>query len=133
MPHYVRMASDIATCMYYSGVDPFTKKEVHIARNLNDRKLQRAMLQFFKPKNYFEVLKALKETGRTDLIGGGCDALIPTHPPKEARRERANRAARGEHVHAIPHRADAPSDASRKPPGYRPRRSTARRRDRRAQ
>ena len=49
---------DIATCMYYTGIDPFTKEEVYIARNLRNRKLQRALLQFFKPENYFEVRKA---------------------------------------------------------------------------
>src|SRR5207344_520604 len=49
---------DIATCVYYTGTDPFTKQEVHIARNLRDRKMQRALLQFFKPENYFEVRKA---------------------------------------------------------------------------
>jgi hypothetical protein len=129
------MASDIATCKYYTGIDLFTKKEVHIARNLNDRKLQRALLQFFKPEKYFEVRKALEETERTNLIGGGCNALIPALPPKEslrARRERTNRAARGEHVYAIPNRAGAPREVSRKPSGYRPKRSTARRRDRHA-
>jgi uncharacterized radical SAM protein YgiQ len=126
---------DIATCMYYTGIDPFTKKEVHIARNLNDRKLQRALLQFFKPENYFEVRKALEEAGRTDLIGGGCDALIPAHPPQEAfhaRRDRANRAARGEHVHTIPNPSRAPHEAAGNLPGYRPQRKTARRRDRHA-
>ncbi|HEY1860229.1 MAG TPA: YgiQ family radical SAM protein [Gemmataceae bacterium] len=126
---------DIATCMYYTGVDPFTKKEVHIARNLNDRKLQRALLQFFKPENYFEVRKALEETGRTDLIGGGCDALIPARPPKEAlraRRERANRAARGDHVHTIANPSREPRDTPGILPGYRPLRASARRRDRRA-
>src|SRR5262249_51261137 len=65
---------DIATCMYYTGIDPFTKQEVHIARKLHDRKLQRALLQYFKPENYFEVRQALIEAGRNDLIGGGCDA-----------------------------------------------------------
>jgi hypothetical protein len=91
--HVIQVASDIATCMYYTGVYPFTKKEVHSARNPNDRKLQQALLQFFKPQNYFEVQKALEETGRTGLIGGGCDALIPARAPQEAfhaRRERAN-------------------------------------------
>ena len=75
---------DIATCMYYTGIDPFTKQEVFIARNLRDRKMQRALLQFFKPDNYFEVRQALIEAGRSDLIGGGCDCLIPAKPPKEA-------------------------------------------------
>jgi hypothetical protein len=111
--------------MYYTGLDPFTKQEVYVARHLRDRKLQRALMQFFKPENYFEVRQALEQTGRTDLIGSGCDALIPAQPPKEALRariRRADRAMRGEYVHTIP------------PPGrvkgYRPGRKTARRRDR---
>src|SRR5439155_9088413 len=84
---------DIATCMYYTGIDPFSKQEVYIARHLRDRKLQRALMQFFKPENHFEVRQALLEAGRGDLIGGGCDALIPAQPPRDAlrrRRERAN-------------------------------------------
>jgi len=62
-------------------------------------------MQFFKPENYFEVRKALIAAGRTELIGDGCDALIPSKPPPDAlkaRRERANREARGEYVHTIP-------------------------------
>jgi uncharacterized radical SAM protein YgiQ len=116
---------DIATCMFYTGIDPFTKEEVYIARHLRDRKLQRALLQFFKPENYFEVRKALEQAGRTDLIGAGCDCLIPAHPPKEAlgaRRDRANQSMRGEYVHTIPR--------SGKVKGYRPGRKTARRRSR---
>ena len=33
------MATDIATCMYYTGIDPFTKQEVHVARHPRDRTL----------------------------------------------------------------------------------------------
>src|SRR6266852_4912142 len=98
------MAGDVATCMFYTGIDPFTKEEVYVARNLRDRKLQRALMHFFKPENYFEVRKALEQAGRTDLIGGGCDALIPAQPPKEAleaRRQLANEAARGDHFHSL--------------------------------
>jgi hypothetical protein len=58
------MASDIATCMYYTGLDPHTGEEVYTARNLSDRKLQRALLQFFKPENYFEVRQALLQADR---------------------------------------------------------------------
>ncbi|MFN9959690.1 MAG: DUF3362 domain-containing protein, partial [bacterium] len=60
---------DVATCMYYTGLDPFTKKPVHISKTLKDRKLQRALMQFFKPENYFEVREALTLAGRQDLIG----------------------------------------------------------------
>jgi len=122
------MASDIATCMFYTGIDPFTKQEVFIARNLRDRKLQRALLQFFKPENYFEVRKALEEAGRTDLIGTGCDALIPAQPPEEAlraRRQQAKQIIRGEYVHTIP----SPGKAGHK--GYRPGRKSANRQERR--
>jgi hypothetical protein len=127
LPNFLQSGKpfDIATCMYYTGIDPFTKQEVFVARHLRDRKLQRALLQFFKPENYFEVRKALEEAGRTDLIGGGCDALIPAQPPKEAlgaRRERANREARGEYVHQIP------NPESKK--GYRPGRKSAQRQQR---
>ncbi|MGD9647505.1 MAG: YgiQ family radical SAM protein, partial [Pirellulales bacterium] len=88
---------DIAATMYHTGLDPFTLEPVYVARNLRDRKLQRALLQFFKPENYFEVRKALEAAGRDDLIGEGCDCLIPSQPPKEAidaRREQANRQLR---------------------------------------
>ena len=84
---------DIAACMYHTGLDPFSGKPVYIAKHLGDRKLQRALLQFFKPENYFEVRKALEQAGRQDLIGADCDCLIPAKPPKEAfdgRRRRAN-------------------------------------------
>ncbi|MCS6977638.1 MAG: YgiQ family radical SAM protein [Gemmatales bacterium] len=112
---------DIATCMYYTGMDPFTKEPVYVARDLRNRRMQRALMQFFKPENWFEVRKALIEAGRSDLIGG-CDGLIPAHPPREAieaRRRRANENFSGEYTHAI-----APP---RRNTGYRPGRKTARR------
>src|SRR5947209_461585 len=90
---------DVATCMYYTGIDPFTKQEVYVARGLKDQKMQRALMQFFKPENWFTVREALIQAGRGDLIGSGCDCLIPANPPKEAleaRRRRANQDTRGE-------------------------------------
>ena len=64
-----------------------------MAKQLRDRRMQRALMQFFKLENYFEVRKALIEAGRPDLIGG-CEGLILANPPKEAieaRRRQANR------------------------------------------
>ena len=49
--------SDMAMSVYYTGIEPFSKQEIYIARNLRDRKLQPALLQFFKPDNYFEARK----------------------------------------------------------------------------
>jgi len=94
--------------MYYTGIDPFTMNERYVARHLRDRKLQGTLPQFYKPETYFDVPKALIEAGRADLIGGGCDCLMPAQPSREAlqqRRENANRAARGarrEYVHRMP-------------------------------
>jgi uncharacterized radical SAM protein YgiQ len=125
---------DVATAMYYTGIDPFSKKPVTVARQLRDRKLQRALMQFFKPENYFEVRRALELAGRRDLIGGGCDALIPANPPKEAieaRRRLANRAIEGDHDHyhtvANPAKGEKPDERGAgpvKPTGYRPGRKT---------
>lgn len=55
---------DIAMCKYYTGIGPFTKNEVYVARHLRDRKLQRAPLQFFKPENWFAVREALIQAGK---------------------------------------------------------------------
>ena len=43
------------------GLDPFTGEEVYVAKHLRDRKMQRALLQFFKPENYFKVREALHQ------------------------------------------------------------------------
>jgi uncharacterized radical SAM protein YgiQ len=116
---------DVATAMYYTGIDPFTKKPVYVARQLRDRKLQRALMQFFKPENYFEVREALRQAKRTDLIGDGCDALIPSRPPKEAlqrRRQDANQRFSGNYVHTPPGTGARKQKQSRRSPGrgYRP-------------
>ncbi len=66
----------VSTCMFYTGLDPYTLKEVYVARNEHDKALQRALLQYFNPKNRALVLEALKKAGRTDLIGNGPDCLI---------------------------------------------------------
>ena len=119
---------DIAACMYHTGLDPFTKKPVFVAKHLRDRKLQRALLQFFKPENYFQVRKALEQAGRGDLIGSGCDCLIPDKPPREAlekRRKSANQSLRGNKQNRQRKQADASTSG-----GYRPKRATAARRNR---
>ena len=128
---------DIAACMYHTGLDPFTMKPVYTAKHLRDRKLQRALLQFFKPENYFEVRQALEQAGRQDLIGEGCDALIPSRPPKAAldkRRTKANEAIReqrqGDHIRDKPKgEQGGGSNQNKQSTGYRPHRKTQSRRD----
>ncbi len=123
---------DVATAMYYTGLDPFSKQPVYVARHLRDRKLQHALMQSFKPENYFAVRDALEQAGRQDLIGNGCDCLIPSAPPREAleaRRKNANRALRGDAAAAMSgkQKKKGKSKESRNKPGhgYRPKRKSA--------
>src|SRR5690349_17997031 len=125
MLHYVQVAPDIAIALYWTGLDPFTGKEVYVAKALRDRKMQRALMQFFKPKNDFTVREALLKAGRGDLIGNGCDCLIPEKPPREALAARRARANRDFHDHS--HADEIPKVPG---PGYRPGRATKGKRDR---
>jgi len=89
---FIPAPMDVATAMYYTGINPLTMKKVTVARGMRDRRLQRSLMQFFKPENYFLVHEALRKAGRTDLIGRGKDCLIPSHPPREAIAARRARA-----------------------------------------
>jgi uncharacterized radical SAM protein YgiQ len=120
---------DIAACMYHTGLDPMTKEPVKVTKGLKDRRMQRALLQFFKPENWFEVRRALLEAGREDLIGGGCDCLIPAQPPKEAldrRRREATQAfteeTSGDHIRGGKQAPGGKRARPRKSVGYRPKR-----------
>lgn len=66
----------ISTTMYYTGLDPYTMKDVYCAKNPHDKALQRALLQYFNPKNAALVEEALKRCHRYDLIGNGEGCLI---------------------------------------------------------
>ena len=66
----------LSTCMYYTGIDPWSKKPVHIPRSLKEKTIQRALMQWKRPKNREIVRRALKEAGREDLIGYGKKCLI---------------------------------------------------------
>ena len=61
--------STISTCMYYTGLDPRTMKEVYVPKNPHEKAMQRALIQYRNPKNYALVREALILAGREDLIG----------------------------------------------------------------
>lgn len=72
-----------STCMFYTGIDPATGKSVYVARDYNEKQMQRALLQFARPANAPLVRKALRLAGREDLIGFGKDCLVRPEPPKK--------------------------------------------------
>ena len=68
--------STISTCMYYTGLDPRTMKEVYVTTNPHEKAMQRALIQYRNPKNYDLVYEALTKAGRQDLIGFEKHCLI---------------------------------------------------------
>ncbi len=130
---FIPAPMDVATCMYYTGLSPYSLKPVASAKGVRERRVQRALLQFFKPENYFEVRQALLRAGRGDLIGAGPDCLIPSRAPRAAltgqqrRDAQANSGEPARSSSSAPSSSSSPSDgakASASPaanvrPGYR--------------
>jgi uncharacterized radical SAM protein YgiQ len=65
-----------STCMYYTGIDPFTMEEVYVPKDPHEKAMQRALMQYKLPQNYFLVEEALKKANRLDLIGYDKKCLI---------------------------------------------------------
>lgn len=68
--------STISTCMYYTGLDPRTMEPVYVPVNPHEKAMQRALIQYRKPDNYYLVTEALKKADRADLIGFDKKCLI---------------------------------------------------------
>ena len=76
----------ISTAMFYTGLDPYTMEPVFVPRTSEDKAMQRALLQYFKPENKRLVEKALIMAKRRDLIGYGKECLItPTEKQQSGR------------------------------------------------
>lgn len=70
----------LAAAMFYTGIDPITKKPVYVARTDADKALQRALLLYEKPEFHRKAREALQRAGRADLIGHGPNSLVPPAP-----------------------------------------------------
>lgn len=66
----------LATCMYYTGMDPHTGKPVYVPGTSDEKAMQRVLIHYKNPKNRRLVKKALRSAERDDLIGNGKKALI---------------------------------------------------------
>ncbi|MDE7361196.1 MAG: YgiQ family radical SAM protein [Oscillospiraceae bacterium] len=80
----------ISTAMFHTGLDPYTMEPVFVPRTAEEKAMQRALLQYFKPQNRDLVEKALRIAKRTDLIGYGKDCLIaPSNKAQSVKTQRA--------------------------------------------
>lgn len=75
-----------ATTMYYSEKNPPAKvsrtvEDVDIVKGEKRRRLHKAFLRYHDPNNWELLRAALKEMGKSDLIGNSKQHLIPTYQP----------------------------------------------------
>jgi len=50
-----------STCMYHTGMDPWTGRKVHVPRSEKERRMHRALIQYDQPQNRGPLTAALKE------------------------------------------------------------------------
>jgi uncharacterized radical SAM protein YgiQ len=65
----------VSTCMYYTGINPFTMEEVHVPKG-REKRIQRALMQYRDGKNHGLVHEGLKMAGREELIGNEWRCLV---------------------------------------------------------
>jgi len=83
---FIPTPGSLSTCMYYTEMNPLTGEKVYVAKDIHEKKMQRALMQYRDPKNYPLVYEALTKADRRDLIGHGPKCLIrppqrPIHKP----------------------------------------------------
>ena len=122
--------STLSTVMWCCGVDPRTMEPVYVARDDEERAMQRALIQYRDPKNYEIVRKALLKAHRGDLIGYGPRCLIRPDGPWRApgRREQAERGAARRRAAERRQAGPRPEEGRRQPGRWQPERRAARRR-----
>ena len=74
--------STLSTVMYYTGLDPRTMDKVYVPTDPHEKAMQRALIQYRNPKNYYLVKEALIKAHREDLIGSGPKCLIRAIAPR---------------------------------------------------
>lgn len=79
--------------MFYTGLNPYTLEEVYVPKSPKEKAMQRALLQYFNPKNKDTVVKALLAAGRSDLIGTGKNCLVT--PPPGFNTQKTNQKGKG--------------------------------------
>jgi uncharacterized radical SAM protein YgiQ len=81
----------LATAMYYSGKNPLKKvtyksESVSVCKDIEQRRVQKAFLRYHDEKNWPLLRQALKQMGRSDLIGSAPHCLVPDDKPAHKHR-----------------------------------------------
>ena len=106
----------VSTCMFHTGLDPYTLKPVFVPKTSEEKAMQRALLQYFMPKNRDLVLKALRKAGRYDLIGTGPSCLVaPPAGEGQARGQKGPKTASRNGDRADPRQKAGPGPKGKRP------------------
>ena len=96
----------IASAMYHSELNPLKKitrrsETVKTPRSGQQRKLHKAFLRYHDSQNWDVLRKALKQMGRSDLIGNKEDCLVPYSNFEGASKQRHLRKHNNDFHHRI--------------------------------
>ena len=79
----------LSTCIYHTGLDPFTGESVYVPRGEKEKKLQKSLLLAHLPENRKSVLEALRLCGREGEAGRLLGA-VSGKPAGDVRSDRKN-------------------------------------------
>jgi len=74
---FIPTPMSMATSMYYTGLDPFSRDPVYTAKTMQEKRMQKALLQYWDPEQHQLAREALTRAGRSDLIGSKAHQLVP--------------------------------------------------------
>lgn len=107
-----------STCMYYTGLNPDTMEPIYVPRDREEKRMQRALLQYRRKENYEIVAKALTLAGREDLIGFGEHCLIKPTKEQAIQKSKQQHFAAGNAANKGVRPKSAAKSASAKPTKY---------------
>jgi uncharacterized radical SAM protein YgiQ len=81
---FIPTPMSMATSMYVTGLDPFTQEPVYVAKNLREKRMQKALLQYWDVTQHDLAREALIKAKRGDLIGSTQRHLVPPASGKGA-------------------------------------------------
>jgi hypothetical protein len=103
--------------MYVTELDPFTQEPVYVAKGLREKRMQKALLQYWDVEQHDLAREALIKAKRGDLIGSAAGHLVPPASGKGAlsiHEQRRQRSTRGQPRGRFGRRAAPPATRRRK-------------------
>jgi uncharacterized radical SAM protein YgiQ len=81
---FIPTPMSMATSMYLTELDPFTQEPVYVAKGLREKRMQKALLQYWDVEQHDLAREALIKAKRGDLIGSTDRHLVPPASGKGA-------------------------------------------------